>query len=464
MARYYRQRGYPVRLHTGTDEHGIKMVKTAKELGMSPQELADENSDKFRATKELFDISFDSFIRTTDAEHHWPSVVKIWEKLVAKGDLYEKEYEGLYCYGCEEFKQEKDLVEGKCVNHNRAPERVKEKNWFFRLSKYSDAILQKLESREMAILPAFRATEIINFVKGGLTDVSFSRPRSSLTWGIPVPGDATQVMYVWCDALTHYISALDYAGESEDMRKWWPAEVQCIGKDIVRFHAGVWLGMLMSAELPLPRSMYVHGFVTSEGQKMSKSLGNVVDPVVVAEEWGVDALRYYLLSEIPNGQDGDFSAVRFRDKYQGELGNALGNLVSRTVAMVWKAYPDGVFPMPALDSALLPDPFPAVDAAMTDYDFRTALLGIWDAAAWANKHIEENKPWSLKEERGKQAVVFGNLLVVLSRIAVALYPFLPTASEKIGHMLGVAVDTVGTGEVPAAYQLAAGGILFPRKE
>jgi len=471
VARYHRQRGSDVHFLTGTDEHGTKIAQTAEAAGVTPQELCDENAAKFKNLRDTFDLSWDDFIRTTDRERHFPAVTKLWEELVANGDLYEKEYEGLYCSGCEEFKREKDLVDGLCPAHNREPEIVKEKNWFFRLSKYSEQILQKLESQEIAIVPEFRAKEIINVVRDGLTDVSFSRPRTSLEWGIPVPGDDSQVMYVWCDALTNYISALGYGTDDALFQKYWPADMHCIGKDIVRFHAGIWIGMLMSVGLPLPKSIFVHGFVTSEGQKMGKSLGNVVDPVEVVADWGTDPLRYYLLSEIPCGQDGDFSQARFGEKYTAELANGLGNLVSRVIAMAVKHGEEFEISNP-LDpevTAAVEKMWTDLDAAMPpNYDFRSALSAIFALVEWANKRVTEKEPWTLKDQPELQKQILGELLVVICQLAVSLAPFVPETTKKIASALGVTLDgdfaELKNLEDFKKFQLTKPEILFPRRE
>ncbi|MFH0833946.1 MAG: methionine--tRNA ligase, partial [Patescibacteria group bacterium] len=329
LARFLRQRGYQVRLQTGTDEHGLKIQKTAAELKTTPCELTDQNSQKFQNLKTALDFDFDDFIRTSDSTRHFPAAQKLWQKIAVAGKLEKRKYSAKYCSGCEEFKSEKDLVDGKCPNHpNLNLEETEEENYFFKLSDFSQQILELLESKKVEILPHFRAKEFLNVVKDGLHDVSFSRSSEKLRWGIPVPGDDSQTMYVWCDALTNYISAIDFENEGAEFQKWWLAseKIHIIGKDIVRFHAGIWLGMLLAADLPLPDKIYIHGFITSENQKMSKSLGNVVDPFEFSAEWGSDALRFYLLAEIPNGQDGDFSKTRFEEVYNSQLANGLGNL------------------------------------------------------------------------------------------------------------------------------------------
>jgi methionyl-tRNA synthetase len=472
IARYHRQRGSDTHFLTGTDEHGVKLQKTAAEKGISPQELCDANSARFRALREVLNLSWDDFIRTTDRERHWPAVTKLWQQLVAAGKLEKRKYTGLYCAGCEEFKKETDLVEGKCPNHQKEPEKVEEENWFFRLSDYSAQILDLFESGQIQIVPEFRAKEFLNVVRDGLHDISFSRPRSSLEWGIPVPGDDGQVMYVWCDALTNYASAVDYAGEGADFQKWWQgAEItHVIGKDIVRFHAGIWIGMLLAAGVKTPEKIYVHGFVTSEGQKMSKSLGNVVDPVTIVSEWGTDAVRYYLLSEIPNGQDGDFSQQRFREKYEAELANGLGNLVSRTIAMALKIQNEK-FKIQNLDLAnleVVEQMWSGVEQAFVEYDFRRALAAIFMLVEWANKFVDTEKPWELKDDPKKQQEILGTLLEAIRQIALALQPFLPETADKIAKSLGVHLDgdfaQLKEWGAMKEFRLTKPGILFPKKD
>lgn len=499
LARYHRQRGYDVHFLTGSDEHGVKQFNSAKALGISTQELSDRNSDKFRALREPLNLSWDDFIRTTDQVRHWPACQKLWRKLVAAGKLEKRKYKGLYCPGCEEFKLEKDLLDGKCPNHPASLQVVEEENWFFRLSDYSDQILKILESKQVEIVPEFRAKEILNVIKEGLHDVSFSRPKASLPWGVPVPGDDTQTMYVWCDALTNYISAIGYAVASDQFpvsseeknstlnppsstfQIWWPADTHVIGKDIVRFHAAIWLGMLLAAEIKLPKRIYVHGFITSEGKKMSKSTGNVVSPIEVVNEWGADALRYYLLSEIPSGQDGDFSKARFEEIYNAHLANGLGNLVSRVVAMASKQGSE--FRVPSFEDSIkfatrnsqlethgkeqAEKMWQGINTAMQEYDFRRALLSVGELVEWANKYITETKPWELKNDLEKQTIILRTLLEVIRHLALALYPFISTTAEKIAGSLGVEL----TGDFEKLkewggvreFKLTKPEILFPKK-
>lgn len=444
LARYHRLKGDDTYFLTGTDEHGIKQQRTAEEMGITPQELCDTNAAKFKALKELLWLSNDDFIRTSDQKKHWPSVIKLWKKLVENGDIYKDTYEAYYCSGCEAFITEKELVDGKCPNHNREPEKVQEENYFFRLSKYSDQVLKLIESKELEIIPDFRANEIVNVIKEGLQDVSFSRPTSSLTWGVPVPDDPDQTMYVWCDALTNYISAIGYAEDSEQFKKYWPYSVHVIGKDIVRFHVAIWPAMLIAAGIKPPHQCFVHGFITSEGQKMSKSLGNVVNPKDVVEEYGVDALRYYLLAEIPVGRDGDFSMELFKERYNAHLANSLGNLVNR-VLMMSKKYEvelnwdsiDGDNECADFVSKIWED----FEKSMDGHMLHEGIAKAWEVVHFANKYIDTHAPWKLiKEDPTKTHQVLLNLLELLRHISLLISPFLPKAAGEIEKMLGVSAS------------------------
>lgn len=439
LARYHRLRNYETFFLTGTDEHGMKLAQTAKEQETTPQALVDQNSAFFRELNKQLNISADHFIRTTDVDH-MKGAKKIWQKLVEAGDIYKDSYEGLYCVGCEAFVLEKDLVEGKCINHNRVPERLKEENYFFRLSKYTEKIKHAIESDTLRIVPDSRKREILSVINEGLKDVSFSRPKSVLTWGVDVPDDSDQVMYVWCDALSNYITGVGYQDENDRYKRFWPADVHLIGKDILRFHAAIWIGMLMSAGVQLPKAIYVHGFITSEGKKMSKSLNNVVDPVEYIEKFGADALRYYLLKEIPTTDDGDFSKERFRIVYESELANNIGNLVSRVLAMTGK-YFDGTVPeadkTENFFSPKIEQLWQNYEAAMKGFDLKKALEYVAEFANFANKYVEETKPWVLaKSDQAGLAKVIYALLEMIRHLALLLKPFLPTTSDKIFEWLG----------------------------
>ncbi len=439
LARYHRMTGDDTFYQTGTDEHGMKLVQTAKDRGITAQQLVDENSAFFRELTGTLNLSNDHFIRTTD-EAHIKGAQKMWMKMVEKGDIYKDSYEGLYCVGCEAFVMEKDLVDGKCVNHNKEPERLKEENYFFRLSKYAEKIKYLIEVNELKIVPQSRKHELLSLINEGLKDVSFSRPKNVLQWGIEVPNDPDQTMYVWCDALSNYITGIGYEKETELFNKFWPADVHLIGKDILRFHAAIWIGMLMSAGVHPPKAIYVHGFITSEGKKMSKSLNNVVDPIEYVEKYGADPLRYYLMKEIPTTDDGDFSKERFNVVYESELANNIGNLVSRVLAMNAK-YFDGKVPKAENSAGVfkadVAEMWKKYREAVEDFDLKKALETVLDLGMRANKFVDDTKPWVLaKGDKDELARVIYALLEMIRQIALMLVPFLPATAEKILGWLG----------------------------
>ncbi|MBI2624889.1 MAG: methionine--tRNA ligase [Candidatus Nealsonbacteria bacterium] len=439
LARYKRLLGKEVFFLTGTDEHGAKVAKAAKAAGEEPKIFTDKIAGRFLELAKVLDISNDYFIRTTDKRRHWPSVEKVWQGLKESGDIYKKEYRGLYCSGCEAFITKKDLADGKCIIHQREPEKVEEENYFFRLSKYSKEIKEAIEIGEIKILPQGRKNEILSFISQGLQDVSFSRPRNDLKWAIPVPGDASSSIYVWADALTNYISALGYDKESSKFKKFWPADVHFIGKDILRFHAVIWPGMLLSLGLPLPKTIFVHGHITKDGQKISKSLGNAVDPFELVEKYGADTLRYYLLREILPTEDGDFTRQKFEERYNGDLAKGLGNLVARVMAVaISSKFP--VFAESDSDVSSKKTPkfinktWKAYRKAVEEFKFNDALAAIWDLVHFSDKYIEEIRPW---ENSGKKQPAIYNLLFSIANIASLLEPFLPKTSEDIFSQLGI---------------------------
>lgn len=436
LTRYERGRGKDVKFLIGMDEHGTKMNQTAKDRGIQAQELADESAQLFWDIAKNLGLAHDIFIRTTD-DLHKRGAQKIWKLIEEAGKFYEKEYEGLYCSGCEVFVLEKDLVEGNCPNHNRAPELLKEKNLFFKLSDYSDEIIRLVESDELKILPESKKKEFLSFVKDGLMDVSFSRPKSTLPWGIEVPGHEDQVMYVWCDALSNYLTALGYADDAPEVAQYWPADVHLIGKDIVRFHAAYWPAMLLAANLPLPKAIYVHGFVTSEGKKMSKSIGNVVDPAEVLEKWGREAFRYYLLREIPSDDDGDFSWDRFAALYRDELQNTMGNLIRRVVSMTIK-YLDARVPEGDEADKEIEAAWSKYHEKMESFEIKQALEAMIELARFANGYVEDNKPWVLAKEGNQERleVVLGSLLKACRTLGEMLKPVIPDSAGKILDQVG----------------------------
>lgn len=449
IARYHEFLGEEVFFLTGTDEHGSKIARKAKELGKDPQDFVDEISDKFNELTKVLNISNNDFIRTTDRRRHWPVVEKIWKKIEENGDLYKKQYEGLYCIGCETFIKKKDLKNNKCVIHKKEPELVKEENYFFRLSKYQNIIKEKIEKDELKIIPETRKNEILSFINQGLEDVSFSRSKEKLKWGIPVPGDDSQIMYVWADALTSYISALGY-DEGERFKKYWPADVQCVGKDILKFHALIWPAMLLSLGIDLPKKIFVHGFISVNGQKMSKSLGNVINPFELVDKYGVDAVRYYLLREIPSTGDGDFTYEKFEQRYNSDLASGIGNLVARVRTMAEKT---------GFKSGNIKDVAPEIQKtqkkykkALEGFKFNEALASVWELISFCDKYIEKEKPWEKKENSPE---VLGNLLIALDNIAELLEPFLPETSKKVKEQIARKNNK---------FLNAKSSVLFPRLE
>lgn len=424
LARYHRINGDEVFFLTGTDEYGTKIFQAAQKANSQPREFVDKISEDFKNLKKVLNLSWDDFIRTTDNERHWPAVHKMWELL--KKDIEKRSYKGLYCVGCEAFVTEKDLIDGKCPIHLKEPEAVEEKNYFFKLSKYQNQIDELIERDKIKIIPEVRKNEILSFVRQGLKDISISRPKEKLSWGIPVPEDDNQVIYVWIDALTNYISALGFGGENEEkFKKFWPADVHLIGKDILRFHAVIWIGMLLSAGLDLPKNIFVHGYITSNGQKMSKSLGNVVSPIGLVDKYGTDAVRYFLLREIPSAGDGDFTEEKFLARYNGDLANGLGNFAARVLTMASRIKLDA-------PSEELLKKYEQIknqhDSHIEEFRFNEFLSAVWSLIAGSDAMINDKKPWENPEEK-KDVMI--ELILRLRIVAEQLRPFLPETSEKI---------------------------------
>ena len=444
LARYHRMLGEDVYFLTGTDEHGMKISDTAKELGKTPQEHVDDMVRLNKALKNILNLTYDDFIQTT-SERHKKGAQALWMRLLEAGDIYKDSYSGYYCTGCEAYITEKEIVDGNCPIHKKPVHKFSEENYFFKLSKYSKKIGEMIEKDELKILPESRKNEFLNVVKDGLKDISFSRPKSALQWGIEVPNDPMHVMYVWCDALSNYITALDFEHNGELFEKYWPCDVHVIGKDILRFHAGIWIGMLLSAKLPVPKSIYVHGFINSGGHKMSKSLNNVISPFDVYEKYGTEGLRYYLLREIPTTDDGDFTYSRFEEIFNGELANNLGNLVNRVLAMTERYFggkvPDSTksFEDIIKKTGYLWEVF---HNSINNFNFKKAIEEILAYTKTANLFIDEKKPWALaKENSAELADVLYTLLEMLRHIGYMLYPFLPETSEKILSALSQKVLT-----------------------
>ena len=425
LARWHKALEEDVYFLTGTDEHGLKIRKAAEKAGKSPKEFTDEISAKFKELSSLLNLCNNDFIRTTDEERHWPAVKKIWLMLREKEDIYKKKYKGYYCSGCEAFVTDKDLEDNKCPIHKEEPELVEEENYFFRLSKYLPQIEKKIKDNELEIIPETRKNEVLGYIKTGFGDVSFSRSKEKY-WGFPVPDDDSQIIYVWGDALPNYISAIGYAKETEQFKKYWPADVHCIGKDILKFHALIWPAMLLSLGIDLPKKIFVHGFIGVDGQKMSKSLGNVVDPFELVKKYGTDTVRYYLLREIPSAGDGDFTYEKFEQRYNSDLASGIGNLLARVRTMAENV---------GFKNGNIKDVEPeiiktqeAYKKALEEFKFNEALKSIWDLISFCDRYIEREKPW---ERQKNSAKTIDNLLIVLDNIVELLEPFLPETSEKI---------------------------------
>jgi methionyl-tRNA synthetase len=434
LARVARKKVGHVLLVTGTDEHGGKIQEKANELGKPVIEYVNEMSARWRELGPLVNMSNDRFIRTTDVGHEQRAAL-IWKAL--EKDIYKSRYSGWYCTGCEEFVTEATAKEnnGTCPIHKKPYEKVEEDNYFFKLSAYADEITAKIMSGEFRITPDSRKNEILHVLKEGLDDISISRPKEKLSWGVPVPGDKDQVMYVWFEALMNYITVLGFP-EHEDFKKYWPANIQVIGKDIIRFHAAIWPGMLLALGVPLPKQLYVHGFVNINGQKISKSLGNVIHPREVIDKYSVDSLRYFLMRHVPSYGDGDFTWQRFEEVYNNELANELGNAVSRTAAMIIK-YQHGIIgDIPGSQHDIA-----QYEAALEDCRFDKALEEVWEQVRGLNQYIEEEKPWVLAKNNDSDHLreVLAYMTSNLLEIAELLEPFMPETAQKISYIFSTGV-------------------------
>lgn len=432
LARANRLQGSPVYFLTGSDENSGKIVEAALNKGQDTETYLSEITEKFKDLYSKLDISYDQFIRTSDKEKHWPGAILMWNKLVEAGDIYKSKYIGLYCIGCETFYTEKELIDGKCPIHLTVPEKIEEENYFFKLSKYTKVIKQKIESDEMKIVPSVRKNEILAQLERGLEDISFSRPIKKVPHAIPVPNDPEQIIYVWCDALVNYISALGYGREDDSLFKtFWPADVHVIGKDILRFHTAIWPGMLLSAGLPLPKSILVHGLITSGGVKMSKSLGNVIDPYLLIDEYGKDAVRYYLAREISQFEDGDLTLERFKESYNANLANGIGNLASRIMKMA-ETNLESPVEIPEWD-----DMSKYFDL-LNNFEIAKAADYVWAEIGEMDKFIQENQPFKLVKtdvEAGKKMI--SDLVVRLYSVARMLNPIMPETSTKIKALIKI---------------------------
>ena len=433
LARYHRLLGDDVFFLSGTDENSLKSVGMAEKEGMEVKDLVDRNSGKFRELKTVLNLSLDDFIRTTE-ERHIKGAQKLW--LACEKDIYKKKYKGLYCVGCEEFYKEEELEDGLCPEHKKKPELIEEENYFFKLSNYQDKLKELIENDEIKLIPQTKKNEILSFINQKLDDICISRSTERARgWGIPVPGDLSQVIWVWFDALSNYINALGYGENEERFQEWWEKNentIHVIGKGISRFHAVYWPGILLSAGLSLPKKILIHGYITSDGQKMSKSLGNVVGPAEMVEKYGIDPVRYFLLREIPPAKDGDFSIKKFEERYDADLAKGIGNLVSRVLSMAEKSELSSE--ALNLEEVQKTEFQTKTDKArqknkksLEEFKFNEALISIWELIGFCDQYIEKERIWEKSEN--KKDILY--LLYAIENIGEMLSVFLPETSEKI---------------------------------
>ena len=468
LARHHRQRGDETFFLTGVDEHADKVARVAAEQGLEPQEYADRIVGIWQELPRRLNATNDFFIRTSD-EGHKRFVQEFLQRIYDKGDVYQDVYAGLYCYGCEEFKTEAELVDGKCAEHGTVPEWIEEKNWFFRLSAYQDRLLRLYDERPDFVLPNFRYNEARSFIEGGLRDFSIS--RATQTWGIPIPWDPDQVAYVWADALVNYRSALSYAPR-ENLERFWPDVRHLLAKDILRFHCVYWPALLIAAGYDPPKQLFVHGYLNIDDRKISKSLGNVIDPLDLIDDFGSDAVRFWCARAVQFGQDGNVTLDSFRERYERDLANDLGNLVSRTTAMIAR-YRGGSIEQtdaaPPWDADALRN---QLVVTLDRFDITSALEEIWQLVRRLNQYVEESAPWQLAKDEARAAELTGvlyNLADGLTAIAVAVAPYLPENAPRILKALGQPADDLSLDRIRRGTAAPAEGIepappLFPRIE
>jgi methionyl-tRNA synthetase len=468
LARHHRQRGDETFFLTGVDEHADKVARVAAEQGLEPQEYADRIVVAWQELPRRLNVANDFFIRTSD-EGHKRFVQDFLQRLYDNGDVYQDVYAGLYCYGCEAFKTEAELVDGKCPEHGTVPEWIEEKNWFFRLSYYQDRLLRLYDERPDFVLPKFRYNEARSFIEGGLRDFSIS--RATQTWGIPIPWDPDQVAYVWADALVNYRSALSYA-PGENLERFWPDVRHLLAKDILRFHCVYWPALLIAAGYDPPKQLFVHGYLNIDDRKISKSLGNVIDPLDLIDDFGSDAVRFWCARAVQFGQDGNVTPDSFHERYERELANDLGNLVSRTTAMIARYRGGSIEPSdaaPPWDADALRD---QLVVTLDRFDITSALEEIWQLVRRLNQYVEESAPWQLAKDEARAAEltnVLYNLVDGLTAIAVALAPYLPESAPRILNALrqpadDLSLDRIRRGTAVRAEGIEAAPPLFPRVE
>ena len=431
IRRFHEMKGEKTLLLSGADENALKNVQAAEKEGVPIQEFLDKNSQIFKDAFAVLGVNLDIFQRGSDQKTHWPGVQKLWELCNKNGDIYKKSYEGLYCVGCESFKTEEELEHGLCPIHQKKPDLVKEENYFFKLSRYQDRLVELISDDTLKITPENKKAETLGFIKEGLEDFSVSRSRTRARGvGVPVPDDPTQVMYVWFDALNIYMTGVGFGTDEETWKTWWPADLHVIGKDINRFHTVYWPAMLLSAGVPLPKEVLIHSFIQSGGQKMSKSLGNVIDPFEMVEKFGLEPFRYYLLSQIPIDTDGDFTIERFKEVYTADLANGLGNLISRVAKLCENADYTHMGPKEKTNEHLLEDG-PYIKA-LTSYRFNEAAGFIWQKISGVDKFINEEKPWELAKTNSQRlGSVLAHCVDQIQEIGLLLEPLLPQTAKKI---------------------------------
>jgi methionyl-tRNA synthetase len=472
IARYHSSKGMDVALVTGSDENSLKNVQAAEAKGITTAQLCEQNGAVFRSLADKIGLSYTSFLKTSIKAEHWAGVQNLWALCSKSGDIYKKKYRGLYCVGCEAYYEESELVDGLCPEHRKKPEVVEEENYFFKLSKYQSVLEELIASDKLEVLPETRKNEVLSFIRGGLQDFSISRSvKRAKGWGVPVPGDESQIMYVWFDALSTYITGIGYGKDEKLFKKYWPADAHVIGKGILRFHAVYWPAMLLSAGLQPPKSVFVHGYITVEGQKMSKSLGNIVDPLMLIDKYGADVLRYYFLREIPTFDDGDFSEKSMAEKNDSELVANIGNLVNRAMVFLANNY-DSTVPHAELgdgDKKFLAEQderHKKITALLDEMKLKEAMDELMAYSANANKYFQDSAPWkSIKESREKAAPPLYVLANQVKDLGILLSFCMPNASEGIFTQLAIEKKSwsdLGKLSIKAGHRIGAPKILFKK--